>query len=117
MTNTPFEQAFSLLKMPFVPGSVRPLEGEFMEGDTGKESDRCKKAKKHRADTRGRHHAHRDQGKQDDQRNVHPDGDAEYASDLVRPFHISKLISLKCSLLLTRPVRVCSPVEEPSTLR
>tara|TARA_R110001632_G_scaffold142068_2_gene258080 strand:- start:171 stop:923 length:753 start_codon:yes stop_codon:yes gene_type:complete len=33
MTNTPFEQAFSLLKMPFVPGSVRPLEGEFMEGD------------------------------------------------------------------------------------
>ena len=28
-----FEQAFSLLKMPFVPGSVRPLEGEFMEGD------------------------------------------------------------------------------------
>ena len=33
MGNSSFEQAFSLLKMPFVPGSVRPLEGEFMEGD------------------------------------------------------------------------------------
>lgn len=33
MSMSSFEQAFSLLKMPFVPGSVRPLEGEFMEGD------------------------------------------------------------------------------------
>ena len=30
---TAFEQAFALLKMPFVPGSVRAKEGEFMEGD------------------------------------------------------------------------------------
>ena len=28
-----FDRAWDLVKMPFVPGSIRPVEGKFKEGD------------------------------------------------------------------------------------